>query len=65
MTQNLENTVYDVKDLLEENLMIKLIQNSLYHYPFVQIINGNLGSPYIEIEYMNETKIFSPKKYHQ
>jgi molecular chaperone DnaK (HSP70) len=61
LTQNLENTVYDVKRFIGRKFNDNVVQDSLYHYSY-KVIEGNLGAPNIQVEYMNETKIFSPEE---
>lgn len=61
LTQNLSNTVYDVKRFIGRKFNDQIVQDSLYHYSY-NVIEGNMGAPSIQVEYMDETKIFSPEE---
>ena len=61
LSQNLNNTVYDIKRIIGRKYSDKIVQNDLHHYPF-KIIKGNGNVPEIEVEYMNETKNFTPEE---
>lgn len=61
LTQNLSNTVYDVKRFIGRKFNDKVVQDSLYHYSY-NVIEGESGAPTIQVEYMDETKIFSPEE---
>lgn len=61
LTQNLSNTVYDVKRIIGRKMSDEIVQSSLYHYSY-SVIEGKLGGPVVQVEYMDETKIFSPEE---
>lgn len=61
LTQNLSNTVYDVKRFIGRKFNDQVVQDSLYHYSY-NIIEGELEAPKIQVEYMDETKLFSPEE---
>jgi len=63
LTQNLSNTVYDVKRFIGRKFQDEIVQNSLYHYSY-QVVESDdkTGAPKIQVEYMDETKLFSPEE---
>lgn len=61
LTQNLSNTVYDVKRFIGRKFNDQIVQDSLYHYSY-NVVEGELGAPKIQVDYMDETKIFSPEE---
>lgn len=61
LTQNLENTIYDVKRFIGRKFNDDVVQNNLCNYAY-KIVEGGSGAPAMQVEYMEETKIFSPEE---
>ena len=58
---NYKNTVFDAKRLIGRKFNEESVQNDLKHFPF-KVVSGDGDKPLIEVEYMNETKKFSPEE---
>lgn len=61
LTQNLSNTVYDVKRFIGRKFRDDIVQNSLYHYSY-EVVEGEQNAPLIKVDYMDEEKTFSPEE---
>lgn len=59
--QNPKNTVYDVKRLMGNKYSDPCVQADLKHLSY-KVIQGNNDQPLIEVEYMNENKLFRPEQ---
>lgn len=59
--QNPTNTVFDAKRLIGRRFSDKSLQADLKHFPFKVVDDGN-DKPLIEVEYLGETKRFSPEE---
>lgn len=59
--QNAKNTIYDVKRLMGMKYSDPCVQADLKHLTY-NVIKGEDDMPVIEVEYMNETKIFHPEQ---
>ncbi|AMD22827.1 HHR058Cp [Eremothecium sinecaudum] len=57
---NPRNTVFDAKRLIGRRFDEESVQNDMKTWPF-KVIDAN-GSPVIEVEYLGETKTFSPQE---
>jgi heat shock 70kDa protein 1/2/6/8 len=58
--QNPKNTVYDVKRLIGRKFSDTIVQNDMNHYSF-DIIQGAGDKPAIEVDFMDERKLFQPE----
>jgi len=57
---NPQNTVFDAKRLIGRNFNDPQVQSDIKNFPY-KVINKD-NKPYIEVEYLNETKQFSPEE---
>lgn len=57
---NPENTVFDVKRLIGRRFDDETVKKDIQTWPFKVIDQG--GSPFVEVDYMGETKRFSPQE---
>lgn len=57
---NPTNTVYDAKRLIGRKFSDSVVQNDMKHWPFRVISKSD--KPIISVEYMDETKFFSPEE---
>ncbi|KAF2277468.1 heat shock protein-like protein [Westerdykella ornata] len=57
---NPENTVFDVKRLIGRRFEDETVQKDIKSWPFKVIDQG--GNPMIQVEYLGETKVFSPQE---
>jgi L1 cell adhesion molecule like protein len=57
---NPKNTVFDAKRLIGRNFSDDVVQSDMKHWPF-EVVNVN-GKPQIQVEYMGETKQFTPEQ---
>src|SRR3990167_3605111 len=53
------NTIYDVKSMIGRRFSHPLIQQSMLNWPF-KVAEINRYEPHIEVDYLNERRIFSP-----
>ncbi|AYV75867.1 MAG: molecular chaperone DnaK [Terrestrivirus sp.] len=60
-TSNFRNTVFDAKRLIGKRFSENSVQSDIKHFPF-KVTQGPSDKPLIEVEYMNETKQFSPEE---
>jgi L1 cell adhesion molecule like protein len=60
-TNNHTNTVFDAKRMIGRNFSDQKLQEDLKHFPF-NVVCGKNDKPMIQVEYMNETKLFSPEE---
>jgi L1 cell adhesion molecule like protein len=60
-TSNYKNTVFDAKRLIGKKFSDSSVQSDIKHFPF-KVSQGPNDKPLIEVEYMNETKQFSPEE---
>ncbi|CAF3649771.1 unnamed protein product [Rotaria sp. Silwood1] len=54
------NTIFDAKRLIGRKFDDSTVQSDMKHWPF-KVINDS-GKPKIEVQYKNETKLFSPEE---
>ena len=57
---NPNNTVFDAKRLIGRKFSDPEVQADMKHFPFKVIDKG--GKPYVEVQFMGETKQFSPEE---
>ena len=57
---NLHNTVFDAKRMIGRTFDDPKLQEMLSHFPF-KVLNKN-NKPYIQVEYKNELKTFTPEE---
>lgn len=57
---NPKNTVFDAKRLIGRRFDEQTVQSDIKSWPF-KVIDKN-GNPFIEVEYLGETKTFSPQE---
>jgi len=57
---NPENTVFDVKRLIGRRFDDATVKKDIESWPFKVVDQG--GSPMVQVEYLNETKTFSPQE---
>lgn len=60
-SQNPVNTIFDAKRLIGRKFSDPGLQADLKHFPF-KVVNGGDDKPFIEVEYLNEIKRFSPEE---
>jgi heat shock protein 1/8 len=58
---NPRNTVFDAKRLIGRHFTDRTVQDDMKHWPFT-VIQREGDKPFIQIEYMGETKVFSPEE---
>jgi len=58
---NPKNTIFDAKRLIGRNFTDKIVQDDMKHWPF-KVVQGPQDKPLIEVEYMSQTKRFSPEE---
>jgi heat shock protein 1/8 len=58
---NPTNTIFDVKRLIGRKFSDPGVQADIKHYPF-KVVNGGDDKPAIEVQYLGETKRFSPEE---
>jgi molecular chaperone DnaK (HSP70) len=58
---NVHNTLFDVKRLIGRKFSDPDVQNDIIHFPFV-VKQGENDNIIIEVNYMNETKFFTPEE---
>ena len=61
VTQNFKNTIFDAKRLIGRKFSDKTTQDDIKHFPFT-VIADNHDKPLFQVEYMGETKKFSPEE---
>jgi L1 cell adhesion molecule like protein len=61
VAMNPTNTVYDAKRLIGRKFSDPTIQNDLKYWPF-KVIGKQGDKPHIEVNYMDETKLFAPEE---
>ncbi|RMZ85227.1 hypothetical protein DV738_g190, partial [Chaetothyriales sp. CBS 135597] len=57
---NPENTVFDVKRLIGRRFDDPTVKKDIESWPFKIVDQG--GNPFVQVEYLKETKIFSPQE---
>jgi L1 cell adhesion molecule like protein len=57
---NPKNTVFDAKRLIGRRFDDSDVKKDMQHWPFTVVDKD--GSPYIEVDYLNEKKTFSPQE---
>lgn len=57
---NPRNTVFDVKRLIGRKFDDETVKKDIESWPFKVTNQG--GAPMVEVEYLNETKTFSPQE---
>ncbi|CAF1341357.1 unnamed protein product [Rotaria sp. Silwood1] len=60
IAMNPSNTIFDAKRLIGRKFDDVTVQSDMKHWPF-KVINHN-GKPKIQVEYKNETKLFTPEE---
>lgn len=60
VTKNPENTVFDAKRLIGRKFSDADVQADMKHFPF-KVIDKS-GKPAVEVQYMGETKTFTPEE---
>jgi heat shock protein 1/8 len=60
VAMNPNNTVFDAKRLIGRKFEDATVQADMKHWPFKVINEG--GKPKIQVEYKNETKLFTPEE---
>ena len=58
---NPENTVYEVKRLIGRKFSEPVVQRDIKNYSF-KVTTNNDDKPYIEVNYLHETKLFTPEE---
>lgn len=59
-TSNPLNTIYDTKRLIGRDFLDETVQTDIKKFQYKTI--GVNGKPYVEVQYMNETKQYSPEQ---
>jgi heat shock protein 1/8 len=57
---NPRNTVFDAKRLIGRRFDDPDVKKDMKHWPFAVVDKD--GSPYVEVEYLGEKKVFSPQE---
>ncbi|CAF1363680.1 unnamed protein product [Adineta ricciae] len=60
VAMNPNNTVFDAKRLIGRKYDDTTVQSDMKHWPFKVVNEG--GKPKIQVEYKNETKLFTPEE---
>jgi heat shock protein 1/8 len=60
VAMNPNNTVFDAKRLIGRKFEDATVQADMKHWPFKVVSEG--GKPKIQVEYKNETKLFTPEE---
>ena len=55
------NTVFDAKRLIGRRFSDQIVQQDMKHWPF-KVVQREGDKPYIQVEYLGETKTFSPEE---
>src|SRR5690242_19656020 len=61
VAMNPRNTVFDAKRLIGRHFTDKTVQDDMKHWPFT-VVQREGDKPFIQVEYMGETKVFSPEE---
>jgi heat shock protein 1/8 len=61
LVSNMHNTLFDIKRLMGRKFNDQTVQNDLAHFPF-KVVEGKNGSCELQVEYLDETKIFQPEE---
>lgn len=61
VASNTKNTLFDVKRLIGRKFSDRGVQEDIKHMPFKVFTKGD-DKPYIEVDYMNEKKVFAPEE---
>merc|ERR1712137_843611 len=61
VAMNPTNTVFDAKRLIGRKFTDPIVQQDMKHWPF-KVIQKEGDKPYIQVEYMGETKSFAPEE---
>ncbi|KAJ8122964.1 hypothetical protein ONZ43_g971 [Nemania bipapillata] len=59
---NPRNTVFDVKRLIGRPFSDPVVKKDIESWPFKVVEQGSSGNPVVEVEYLGETKTFSPQE---
>ncbi|KAI1193243.1 hsp70-like protein [Nemania serpens] len=59
---NPRNTVFDVKRLIGRPFSDPVVKKDIESWPFKVIEQGSSGNPIVQVEYLGETKTFSPQE---
>ncbi|GAM38790.1 ATPase [Talaromyces pinophilus] len=57
---NPQNTIFDIKRLIGRRFEDPVVKKDIESWPFKVVDQG--GNPMVEVEYLNETKTFSPQE---
>jgi heat shock protein 1/8 len=57
---NPRNTVFDAKRLIGRRFDDQDVKKDMKHWPFAVVDKD--GSPFVEVDYLNERKTFSPQE---
>ncbi|EED15999.1 Hsp70 chaperone (HscA), putative [Talaromyces stipitatus ATCC 10500] len=57
---NPQNTIFDIKRLIGRRFEDPVVKKDIESWPFKVVDQG--GNPVVEVEYLNETKTFSPQE---
>jgi len=61
VAMNPNNTVFDAKRLIGRKFDEPAVQSDMKHWPF-KVVPADGGKPKIQVEYKNETKVFTPEE---
>lgn len=61
LSHNSKNTLFDIKRLIGKKYTDETVQNNLYYYPY-SIIKTSDDSVGVQVNYMDEDKIFTPEE---
>ncbi|KAI0409970.1 hsp70-like protein [Xylaria palmicola] len=59
---NPRNTVFDVKRLIGRPFSDPIVKKDIESWPFKVIEQGSSGNPIVQVEYLGESKTFSPQE---